>query len=110
MSIEASAGGRRKYRQAPTNDCMVQVQKAPGWRWTDYAPRDTPKEAAALVLSLAQLGEDGAAANLRQAALAALGWLDAIYPPAIFDGSSGDEGAIEIVAIRENLRHAIEGA
>ena len=53
MSIEASAGGRRKYRQAPTNPQMVQVQTAPGRQWVDYAPRDTAKEAAALVLSLA---------------------------------------------------------
>lgn len=46
-------------------------------------------------------------AALHEAATAALGWIDEIYPAAVFDGSSGDEGPIRIVAIRENLRQAL---
>lgn len=42
--------------------------------------------------------------SLEEAAADALEWIDEIYPPDIFDGSSGDEGPVRIVAIRENLR------
>ena len=52
MSIESIAGAK-KYRQSPTNASMVQIQRGHGTRWVDYAPRDTPKEARALVLALA---------------------------------------------------------
>lgn len=45
--------------------------------------------------------------QLHAAATAALGWIDEIYPPNIFDGSSGDEGPVRIVEIRENLRLAL---
>lgn len=45
---------------------------------------------------------------LDMAATAALGWIDEIYPPDIFDGSSGDEGPVQIVEIRENLRKALQ--
>jgi hypothetical protein len=47
-------------------------------------------------------------AELEEAASPALGWIDEIYPPSVFDGSSGDSGAVEIVAIREALRQALE--
>lgn len=38
---------------------------------------------------------------------AALEWIDEIYPAEIFDGSSGDEGPVRIVAIREKLRQTL---
>jgi len=41
---------------------------------------------------------------------AALGWIDQTYPPAIFTGESGDEGAVGIVRIREQARAAIAEA
>lgn len=44
---------------------------------------------------------------LLTAAAAALEWIDEIYRADIFDGSSGDEGPVRIVAIRENLRRAL---
>jgi len=45
---------------------------------------------------------------LQHAAQAALGWIDDIYPPDLFDGSSGDFGEEQIVAIRETLRAALQ--
>jgi hypothetical protein len=45
--------------------------------------------------------------SLRAAAADALEWIDEIYPADVFDGSSGDEGPVRIVAIRENLRRAL---
>lgn len=50
------------------------------------------------------------AMDMHIAATAALGWIDEIYPPDIFDGSSGDEGPVRIVGIRENLRKALQRA
>lgn len=52
MTIEA-VSGHKKFRQDPENSCMVQVQDKHGGRWTDYAPRDTPKEAKELAWKLA---------------------------------------------------------
>jgi hypothetical protein len=53
--------------------------------------------------------------ELEAAAIPALAWMDSvpqasdeIYPPGIFDGSSGDEGPVRIAAIRENLRQALQ--
>jgi hypothetical protein len=58
---------------------------------------------------LAELKEAQARmAELRAAAIPALEWIDEIYPADIFDGSSGDEGPVRIVAIRENLRRALQ--
>ena len=48
-----SIAGAKKYRQSPSNPRMVQVQPSYGRTWVDYAPRDTPQEARALVLALA---------------------------------------------------------
>lgn len=45
--------------------------------------------------------------ELHRWASAALSWIDEIYPADIFDGSSGDEGPVRIVEIRENLRQAL---
>lgn len=47
--------------------------------------------------------------HLSNAATAALGWIDYIYPPDIFIGlaEDADEGVIEIAMIRENLRQAL---
>lgn len=56
-----------------------------------------------------QPGEPGQQ-SLIPAAQAALGWIDDIYPPNIFDGSSGDPGPVQIVEIRENLRTALKGS
>jgi hypothetical protein len=36
---------------------MVQIQRGFGTRWVDYEPRDTMKEASALVLELARQDE-----------------------------------------------------
>jgi len=47
-------------------------------------------------------------AKLHEAASPALDWIDEIYPPDVFDGSSGDEGPVRIAAIRENLRKALQ--
>lgn len=55
-----------------------------------------------------QLATQPTAMALEPAAIAALGWIDEIYPPDIFDGSSGDEGPVQIVEIRENLRKALQ--
>jgi hypothetical protein len=48
------------------------------------------------------------AMELAFAASLALTWFDERYPPDVFDGSSGDEGPTRIVAIRENLRRALQ--
>ncbi len=37
-------------------------------------------------------------------------WWDRVYPEDVFDGSSGDEGALEVVRIRKMLRAAIAEA
>jgi len=57
MSIE-SISGKRKYRQSPRNPRMVQVQHGHGRTWVDFAPRDTPAEARALVLALAMAKDE----------------------------------------------------
>lgn len=46
--------------------------------------------------------------ELRAVTSPALVWIDEIYPADVFDGSSLDEGPVRIVAIRENLRRALQ--
>ena len=45
---------------------------------------------------------------LETASTRVMTWFDRIYPPDVFTGESGDEGAVEVVAIRELLKAALE--
>lgn len=45
--------------------------------------------------------------RLRDAAIPALEWFEQVYPADVFTGISGDEGAVKVVEIRENLRAAL---
>jgi hypothetical protein len=71
-----------------------------------HAMRDE-YEAELLELSGALVARITELIRLRNASAAALGWIEEYYPASVFDGSSGDEGPVRIVAIRENLRQAL---
>jgi hypothetical protein len=71
-----------------------------------HAMRDE-YEAELLELSGALVARITELIQLRNASAAALGWIEEYYPASVFDGSSGDEGPVRIVAIRENLRQAL---
>lgn len=48
--------------------------------------------------------------DLLTACQALLDWLNEIYPPRVFDGSSGDSGPVRIVALRAQAEAAIAHA